>query len=108
MMSNWTQLLYSYITPTARTCKSAAAKNYGEDPKTLFEMLQRVARLWPNRGIAFKDQGWDHKSDFLTYADLLREAEVTLRDGEEGRVLTDARSTLSNYGRTRLSHRRSV
>jgi hypothetical protein len=108
MMSNWAQLLYSYVTPTARTGKSAAAKKHGEDPKTLFEMLQRVARLWPNHGIAFKDQGWDHKSDFLTYADLLREAEVTLRDGEEGRVLTDARSTRSNYGRTRLSHRRSV
>jgi hypothetical protein len=77
MMSNWAQLLHSYVTPAAWTGKGAATKKHGEDPKTLLEMLQRAARLWPNHGIAFKDQGWDQKSDFLTYADLLREAEVT-------------------------------
>lgn len=53
-----------------------SAKHHGEDPKTLLELLQRAARLWPNNGIAFKDQGWDQKPDFMTYADLLREAEV--------------------------------
>jgi hypothetical protein len=82
MILNWTQLIYSYVAPTTRNNKSAAVKKHGEDPKTLFELLQRAARLWPNHGIAFKDHGWDQKSDFLTYADLLREAEVRLQQHE--------------------------
>jgi hypothetical protein len=75
-MWNLTQLLQYYIAPTTRPSKTTAAKKYGEDPKTLLQLLQRAARLWPNHGIAFKDHGWDQKSDFVTYADLLREVEV--------------------------------
>jgi hypothetical protein len=78
MMLDWTRLLQSYITPTTRIGDNAAANRYGDDPKTLLQLLQRAARLWPNHGIAFKDRGWDQKSDFMTYADLLREAEVSL------------------------------
>jgi hypothetical protein len=82
MVLHLIQQLYSYlhVTPTSRSWnnKSAVVKKNGEDPKTLLELLQRAARLWPNHGIAFKDHGWDQKSDFMTYADLLREAEVIL------------------------------
>ncbi|KAK0658423.1 Microperfuranone synthase [Lasiodiplodia hormozganensis] len=65
--------LYSYLAPTFRDTKGGAARNLGEDPKTLLGLLERAARLWPNHGIAFKDQGWNQKSDFVTYAELLRE-----------------------------------
>jgi len=82
MILHLIQQLYSYlhVTPTSRNrnSKSAAIKENVEDPKTLLGLLQRAARLWPNHGIAFKDHGWDQKSDFMTYADLLREAEVVL------------------------------
>lgn len=46
------------------------------DPRTLLALLHRAARYWPSNGIMFKDQGWEYVSDFVTYADLLRQAEV--------------------------------
>jgi hypothetical protein len=49
-----------------------------ENPKTLLGLLQRAARIWPTHGITLKDQGWDQVSDFLTYADLLRQAEASV------------------------------
>lgn len=61
-----------------RDTNDASAKECGEDPTTLLGLLLRAARLWPSNGITFKDQGWDHDSDFTTYADLLEEAEVSL------------------------------
>jgi hypothetical protein len=80
MVFHLIQHLYSYlhVTPASRNRnnKSAVVKRNGEDPKTLLELLQRAARLWPNHGIAFKDHGWDQKSNFMTYADLLKEVEV--------------------------------
>ncbi|KAH7398623.1 putative non-ribosomal peptide synthase-like protein [Phaeosphaeria sp. MPI-PUGE-AT-0046c] len=49
----------------------------GEDhPKTLLSLLRRAAQSWPTHGIMFKDQGWDEVSDFVTYPDLLRQAEI--------------------------------
>ncbi|KAH9878812.1 hypothetical protein IAQ61_002086 [Plenodomus lingam] len=42
--------------------------------RTLLGLLQRAAKSWPNNGIAFKDQGWDQESDFMTYAELLTQA----------------------------------
>lgn len=69
--------LYSYLAPTFRDTKGGAARNLGEDPKTLLGLLERAARLWPNHGIAFKDQGWNQRSDFVTYAELLREVAVS-------------------------------
>ncbi|UPX15130.1 uncharacterized protein EKO05_0005589 [Ascochyta rabiei] len=54
--------------------KPAFEISHFDEPKTLFGLLQRAADLWSNNGIAFKDQGWDRKSDFMTYADLLTEA----------------------------------
>jgi hypothetical protein len=108
-MLNLTQLLQYYITPAARLSKATSAQNQGEDPKTLLQLLQRAARLWPNHGIAFKDHGWDRKSDFVTYADLLREAEVAIQEWTiEITMLTDARSMQPNCECTRLLNRRSV
>jgi hypothetical protein len=52
-----------------------------QEPKTLLELLQRAARCWPTHGIVFKDQGWDQVSDLVTYADLLRQAEVSSSPG---------------------------
>lgn len=80
MLTSLVCLLYSYLSPLVRDQKIAAAKNLGEDPKTLLGLLQRAAKLWPNHGIQFKDQGWDQRSDFVTYAELLREATVRLDD----------------------------
>lgn len=74
------QLMYSYLTSTPWKSKGLVDKIHEDDPKTLLGLLQRAARLWPNHGIAFKDLGWDQKSDFMTYKDLLREAQVTLLD----------------------------
>ncbi|KAL1628682.1 putative NRPS-like protein biosynthetic cluster [Neofusicoccum ribis] len=76
MISHLVHLLYTYVAPTLWDTKSASVRKLGEDPKTLLGLLQRAARLWPNHGIAFKDQGWDQRSDFVTYAELLREVEV--------------------------------
>ncbi|KAH7377885.1 putative non-ribosomal peptide synthase-like protein [Pyrenochaeta sp. MPI-SDFR-AT-0127] len=67
--------LFSYVAPIFWSTKGAAEKKDEEDPETLLELLQRAARLWPNHGIAFKDQGWDLRSNFMTYADILGEAE---------------------------------
>lgn len=52
-------------------------KLHQKEPKTLLELLQCAARCWPTHGIVFKDQGWDKVSDLVTYADLLRQAEVS-------------------------------
>lgn len=48
-----------------------------DNPQTLLALLQRAASHWPTHGILFKDRGWDHISDFMTYADLLQQAEVS-------------------------------
>lgn len=42
----------------------------------MFGLLQRAAQLWPKNGITFRDQGWDGKTDLVTYADLLAEVKV--------------------------------
>jgi len=62
--------------------QNEVAKQASEEPKTLLGLLQRAARAWPTHGIVFKDQGWDQVSDFVTYVDLLRQAEVSLRLNE--------------------------
>jgi hypothetical protein len=72
------QLIQSYVPTSFWNTKAKATKTHIEEPRTLLELLQRAARLWPNHGIAFKDQGWDQSSNFMTYADLLRESEVRL------------------------------
>ncbi|KAL1650009.1 putative NRPS-like protein biosynthetic cluster [Diplodia intermedia] len=66
--------LYSYLAPVIWDTKHATAKKLSEEPKTLLGLLERAARLWPNHGIAFKDQGWNQRSNFVTYGELLREA----------------------------------
>ncbi|KAL1621265.1 putative NRPS-like protein biosynthetic cluster [Diplodia seriata] len=66
--------LYSYLAPVIWDTKHATTKKLSEEPKTLLGLLERAARLWPNHGIAFKDQGWNQRSDFVTYRELLREA----------------------------------
>lgn len=76
MLTSLVLLLYSQVAPYLWDTKNSAPKRLGEDPKTLLGLLERAARLWPNHGIAFKDQGWDQKSDFVTYAELLREVTV--------------------------------
>jgi hypothetical protein len=70
------QRLYSYVAPTALDEKHAPVDDYNEDPKTLLGLLQRAAHMWPNNGIAFKDNGWDKKGNFVTYPSLLMEAKV--------------------------------
>jgi hypothetical protein len=70
------QLLYSYISSTALNEKSAVVEKYDKDPKTLLGLLQRAAHMWPNSGIAFKDNGWDQKENFVTYKDLFMAAKV--------------------------------
>jgi hypothetical protein len=47
-------------------------------PKTLLGLLQRAASLWPNHGVSFKENGWDQEANFMTYKEILREAEVVL------------------------------
>lgn len=76
------RILDSYAAPNIRNTKGATAEQYGNDPKTLLELLQRAARLWPSNGIMFKDQGWDQGPDSMTYADLLEEAKVRLPTGK--------------------------
>ncbi|EKG14141.1 hypothetical protein MPH_08682 [Macrophomina phaseolina MS6] len=76
MLTSLVLLLYTQVAPYLWDTKGSASKKFGEDPKTLLGLLERAARLWPNHGIAFKDQGWDQRSDFLTYAELMREATV--------------------------------
>lgn len=76
--------LYSYVVPIFWNTKVGTARKDDEDPKTLLGLLQRAAQLWPNHGIAFKDQGWDRRSHFVTYADLLREAEVRFPLSSQG------------------------
>jgi predicted signal transduction protein with EAL and GGDEF domain len=71
------QRLDSGVATTIKDAQDARAREFGEDPKTLLGLLQRAARLFPSNGIAFKDQGWDQKSVFMSYADLLSEAMVT-------------------------------
>ncbi|KAH6639111.1 putative non-ribosomal peptide synthase-like protein [Boeremia exigua] len=46
-----------------------------QDPKTLLGLLLRAARLWPNNGITFKDQGWDQDACFVSYAEILKEVQ---------------------------------
>jgi hypothetical protein len=50
--------------------------NLNGNPQTLLGLLHRAVQTWPTHGISFKDQGWDQVSDFITYAELLRQAEV--------------------------------
>jgi hypothetical protein len=83
------QLLYTYLASTVWKSKSVIDNKHDEDPKTLLGLLQRAARLWPNHGIAFKDHGWDQKSDFMTYKDLLREAQVTIYHCQMKGIHTD-------------------
>jgi hypothetical protein len=66
----------SAIAPTLGKSQPTAAVQHAKTPKTLFELLQRAAQLWPRNGITFRDQGWDGESDLMMYADLLREVEV--------------------------------
>lgn len=70
------QRLYSFVAPTALDEKHTPVEKYDEDPKTLLGLLQRGAQMWPNNGISFKDNGWDQKGDFMTYASLFMEAKV--------------------------------
>ena len=72
------QRLASNVVTTTWNNKCAPAENHDDDPKTLLGLLQRTARLWPDHGLAFKDKGWDQESSFMTYASLLKEAEVRL------------------------------
>ncbi|OJD29307.1 peptide synthetase [Diplodia corticola] len=80
--------LYSYLAPALWDPKATAASSLGEDPKTLLGLLERAARLWPNHGIAFKDQGWSQRSDFVTYAELLREATTNAAKLRENGAVT--------------------
>jgi hypothetical protein len=70
------QLLYSYVSSTALNEKSAVVEKYDKDPKTLLGLLQRAAHMWPNNGIAFKDNGWDQGENLITYKDLFMAAKV--------------------------------
>ncbi|KAH7087506.1 putative non-ribosomal peptide synthase-like protein [Paraphoma chrysanthemicola] len=79
-------------------------KKQDEDPKTLLGLLQRAARLWPNHGIAFKDQGWDQKSDFITYADLIREVESNAAKLRANETVTPRRGVVLYFN----THRDNV
>jgi hypothetical protein len=70
------QLLYSYVSSTAPIEKSAVVEKHDEDPKTLLGLLERAAHMWPNNGIAFKNNGWDQKENIITYKSLFMEAKV--------------------------------
>ena len=70
--------LDAHVKPNIESSQDVKTRKCSDEPRTLLGLLQRAAHLWPNNGIAFKDQGWDQKSDFMTYADLLTEAKVML------------------------------
>jgi hypothetical protein len=70
------QMFPTDVSSVTLTAEAEAMASHNTDPETLSELLQNAARSWPTHGIMFKDQGWDQVSDFVTYADLLRQAEV--------------------------------
>ncbi|KAH9878816.1 hypothetical protein J1614_002250 [Plenodomus biglobosus] len=74
MPSHLSPRIDARVKPTVEGSGSIKFRQSSDEPKTLFELLQRAAILWPNNGIAFKDHGWDKEADFMTYADLLAEA----------------------------------
>ncbi|KAH4718502.1 hypothetical protein HBH78_027030 [Parastagonospora nodorum] len=76
MTSQLTQALPTDVVSMSLGVQNEMVKHAGEEPKTLLGLLQRAARAWPTHGIVFKDQGWDQVSDFVTYVDLLRQAET--------------------------------
>lgn len=59
----------------ARNVHESSVKDC-EDPKSLPGLLLRAARLWPENGIYFKDQGWEQASTFTSYTDLLKEVQL--------------------------------
>jgi hypothetical protein len=70
------QFLPTDVTSMSLKTEDGATTTPNDNPQTLLGLLHRAVRTWPTHGIMFKDQGWDQISDFITYADLLRQAEV--------------------------------
>lgn len=85
--------LKSSVRPDVPTPSEASAMENGEDPTTLHGLILRAARLWPQNGITFKDQGWDQESTLMSYAHLLKEAQVENPVKSPVLIITDCEKT---------------